>query len=338
MKKALFIILITILLVLILVYFYNQKETILNKKYINKKDNIYIEYPFFNDYNIDKYINNYLNKYINNYNNYLFIDYDYSSNNDNYILTFYIYNENNRIEKNNTNTFKIDLLNSTITTSKEINNYKEYDIYYQKIIDKNNKLIALTFDDGPNHNTNRVLDILKKYNIKATFFLIGRNIKGNENIIKKMNELNMEIGNHTYSHKLLTTQKEKTIKEEIDKTDTIIYNIINKKPIFIRPSYGTYNNKIKKIINRPIITWSIDPEDWKYHNSKRIYNSVINKVNDGDIILLHDIYNATANSLELIIPKLLNDGYQFVTISELLYNKNIPIIKNKVYNKIKSSS
>ena len=113
------------------------------------------------------------------------------------------------------------------------------------------------------------------YNIKATFFILGRNIKGNEEIIKKMNKLNMEIGNHMYSHKLLTKLKNEEIINEIKKTDKLIFSITNKKPNLIRPSYGIYNKQIKKIINKPIITWNIDPEDWKYHSSPKIYKKVI---------------------------------------------------------------
>ena len=337
MKKNLFIILITTLLILILLYLYDKKEFVLNKKYNNTINNIHIEYPYFNNKIIDNYINLYLNNYLNkNQNNYLFIDYDYKQKKENIDLTLYIYEKiSKNIIKEQEKIFKIDLINNTIKTNKEeTKNSKEFDIYYQKIIDKETPLIALTFDDGPNHNTTKILKILEKYNIKATFFILGNNIEGNEKIIKKMNDLNMEIGNHMYSHKLLTKLNNEEIQEELNKTDKLIYNIINKKPTLIRPSYGTINNRIKKILDRPIIIWNIDTLDWKYHNSKKIYKRVINKVKDGDIILMHDIYNATANSLNLIIPKLLNQGYQFVTVSELIYNKKSSIESRKIYSSV----
>ena len=332
MKKTLFIVLISTLTILILLYFYDKREDILNKKYDNIQDNIHIEYPFFNNQIIDTYINLYLNHYINENNqNLLFIDYDYQKEKDNVELTIYIYKEKNNIINKKEKKFKINLTNNEISTMKENNNKMNYDIYYQKIINNNKPMIALTFDDGPNHNTIKILDILEKYNIKATFFLLGTNIKGNEETIKKMSKLNMEIGNHMYSHKLPTKLKKEEILNEIKKVDNIIYNITKKNPTVIRPSYGLVNNKMKNIIDRPIIIWNIDTLDWKYHNSKRIYNRVINKVKDGDIILMHDIYSATTNSLNLIIPELLKKGYQFVTISELLYNKGIQIEKGKVY-------
>lgn len=137
-----------------------------------------------------------------------------------------------------------------------------------------------------------------------------------------MHNLGMEIGNHMYSHKIITKLSKKTIKEEISKTDNLIYDITGKYPTLIRPSYGIYNNKIKRIIDRPIILWNIDTLDWKYHNSNKIANKVFNNINKGNIILMHDIYSATANSLEIIIPKLLEEDFQFVTVSELLSYNN----------------
>ena len=137
-----------------------------------------------------------------------------------------------------------------------------------------------------------------------------------------MHDLGMEIGNHMYSHKIITKLPKKTIKEEISKTDNLIYEITKEYPTLIRPSYGIYNNKIKRIIDRPIILWNIDTLDWKYHNSNKIANKVFNNINKGNIILMHDIYSATANSLEIIIPKLLEEDFQFVTVSELLSYNN----------------
>jgi len=98
-------------------------------------------------------------------------------------------------------------------------------------------------------------------------------------------------------------------------------------------SYGTYNKRIKSLLDRPLITWNIDTLDWKNHNSKNIANRVIKNASDGSIVLMHDIYRATANSLEIIIPKLLEDGYQLVTISELLYYKGIIPEPSQVYSK-----
>ena len=156
-------------------------------------------------------------------------------------------------------------------------------------------------------------------------------MKGNKKILKREYDSGMEIGNHTFNHLLLTKYKENVIKDEIDNTSSVIFEVTGRYPKLLRPSYGAYNNTIKKIGDMPIIIWDIDTLDWKYHNSKRIASRVINKVKDGDIILMHDIYSATANSLNIIIPELQNRGYTFVTVPELFYYKEITLEKEKVY-------
>ena len=333
MKRDLFIILVSTLFILTLMYLYDKVEVVLNREYQNTTDHVHIEYPYFHNQIIDNYINIYLNNYIEkNGNNSLFIDYDYTEKKQNIELTIYIYEKNEGIIKEKQKTFSVNLTKGTIQSMEYVKENKVYDIYYQKIIDKNKPMIALTFDDGPNHNTAKILTTLEKYHIKATFFILGCNIEGNEKVIKKMSDLNMEIGNHMYSHKLLTRLTSDEITKEIKKVDNLIFEITGKNPTLIRPSYGSYNNRIKKIMDRPIIIWNIDTLDWKYHNSKKIYKRVMKSISDGDIILMHDIYNATANSLELIIPELLKEDYQFVTVSELLYYKEKSLEKGKVYS------
>lgn len=336
MKKNIFLILVATLFILVLFYFYDKREIILNKEYYDYDNNISINYPYFNNIVIDNYLNDYLDSYIEQGNDLidlLFIDYDYEELDERIDLIFYIYQEKGSVVKKETRKIKLDLINSqVIENSKIIDASIEYDIYNQNIVDNNKPMIALTFDDGPNHNTNRVLDILEKYNVKATFFILGTNIKGNENIIKRMNDLGMEIGNHMYSHKLLTKLEDEKILSEVKEVDNLIFNIINRYPTLIRPSYGTINSRIKKIMDRPIIIWNIDTLDWKYHNSKNIASRVLKKASNGDIILMHDIYRATANSLEIIIPKLLSDGYKLVTVSELLYYNDINMEPGNVYS------
>jgi len=305
MKK----IVIGLLIILSFGIFISSKKYIYNKKYIDYDNNIFIEIPYFNNGNIDNYLNNYVNKFTGGC-DYLFVDYDFIDNNN---LTLYIYKENDNIVKAVNKTFLVG-------SNKNDNNIT-YDFLNEKII-KNNKLIALTFDDGPNYNTIKVLNILEKYDIKATFFVLGTNINGNEKAIKRMKKLGMEIGNHMYSHSIATRLSDKKIKEEIKKTDKLVYDIIGEYPSLVRPSYGIYNKKSQSIIDRPIVLWNIDTLDWKYHDSKKIANKVFNNMNRGNIVLMHDIYSATANSLEIIIPKLLEDGFEFVTVSELLYYNN----------------
>lgn len=337
MKKYIFIVLSTIILVAVLLYFYDAREEVLNREYIDDKNNIHIEYPYFNDRVIDSYINNYLELNISDSTDYeLFMDYDYTLVNDIVDLYIYTYKEKGNTIKKQVKNMEIDLSSSSVVLDKNIKdvlyNY-DYDLYSNKLIDRNKPMVALTFDDGPNANTSRVLDILEKYNVKATFFVLGTNIKGYEDIILRMKELGMEIGNHMYSHKLMTRLTEEEITLEIKKVDDLVFNIINRYPTLIRPSYGTSNKRMLKIIDRPVIIWDIDTLDWKYHNSTRISNKILDKVSDGDIVLMHDIYSATANSLEITIPKLLDKGYQLVTVSELFYLKEKELKAGKIYGR-----
>ena len=183
----------------------------------------------------------------------------------------------------------------------------------------NKKYIALTFDDGPHYKyTSLLLDGLKERNVKATFFVLGCNVEKNYSLLKRMADEGHLIGNHTYSHKNLYRLKETKIKEEIDKTNQIIEAITGKMPKYFRPSYGNYNGKILKVANMEAILWNVDSLDWKIKNSKRITYRVINKVNDGSIILMHDIYKSSVNAALLIIDKLQQEGYKFVTVEELL--------------------
>ena len=301
-----------------------DKDVLVNKEIIN--DNIEINYPYFNDNKIDNFINEYLDRYKDKNG---IIDYDYDNNDNKYYVVFYKYFFDSNIYSYDLDSFMIDLDRSTISmVYTEVFNY---DIITNKKINNSDKLIALTFDDGPNYNTGKVLDVLAKYNVKATFFVLGSKAKDNKKILKREYDSGMEIGNHTFNHLLLTKYKENVIKDEIDKTSSVIFEVTGRYPKLLRPSYGVYNNIVKKIGNMPIIIWDIDTLDWKYHNSKRIASRVINKVKDGDIILMHDIYSATANSLNIIIPELQNRGYTFVTIPELFYYKEITLEKGMVY-------
>lgn len=301
-----------------------DKDVLVNKEIIN--DNIEINYPYFNDNKIDNFINEYLDRYKDKNG---IIDYDYDNNDNKYYVVFYKYFFDSNIYSYDLDSFMIDLDSSTISmVYTEVFNY---DIITNKKINNSDKLIALTFDDGPNYNTGKVLDVLAKYNVKATFFVLGSKAKDNKKILKRAYDSGMEIGNHTFNHLLLTKYKENVIKDEIDKTSSVIFEVTGRYPKLLRPSYGVYNNIVKKIGNMPIIIWDIDTLDWKYHNSKRIASRVINKVKDGDIILMHDIYSATANSLNIIIPELQNRGYTFVTIPELFYYKEITLEKGMVY-------
>ena len=325
MKYRYFMLPFIIIFFMILVIDYNSE--IVNKVLIDS--NRTINYPFFDNDNIDLFIENYLNRTSNNYSDDIFIDYDGYLKENKYYLSFYKYIVGSGKISNDIDSFIIDMDNDKVELGIASTYMNDYIIYDNDVI--GNKYIALTFDDGPNYNTNKVLDILEENNVPATFFVLGNRIKGNENILKRMVSSKMEIGNHTFNHLLLTKYKEDKVKSEINNTSNFIFEVTGKYPTLFRPSYGSCNKMIRGVVDTPIIIWDIDTLDWKYHNSRRISSRVINKVKDGDIVLMHDIYSATANALEIIIPSLKSKGYTFVTVSDLFYYKNIPLEKGKVY-------
>ena len=309
-----------------MVFIVDSDNDVINKEVVSL--NYDISYPFFSNNDIDNYISGYLN-----YDSYIdgnvIIDYDIYDNDNLYYLTFYKYFWNDNMVSDGSDSFVIDTSNNSVSRINKTN--YEYDVVINRKIDKSKKMIALTFDDGPNYNTSKVIDVLNKYDIKATFFVLGSRAINNKDILKKMVDSGMEIGNHTYNHLLLTKYDENKIRSEIEDTSEVIYSATKKRPKLLRPSYGSVNNKIKKVANMPIIIWDIDTLDWKYHNSKRITSRVVNKVRDGDIILMHDIYSASLNALSNIIPILQDNGYEFVTIDELFYYKGISLENGKVY-------
>lgn len=215
-----------------------------------------------------------------------------------------------------------------------INSYK-YD--YEDIIIKkgnqNEKVVALTFDDGPDEVfTPQVLDILKKYDVKATFFLIGEKVSYNKNIVKREKEEGHEIGNHTYTHINAAKESKTKIQSEITKTQEAIKNITGEYPTIFRPPYRAMSRDLCQIVksqNMNIILWSnIDVRDWSNPGVKSIVSTIDQKIENGNIIILHD-YNTVRNNksqtieaLEIIIPKLKQKGYKFVTISELMNHLN----------------
>ncbi|MGN1032555.1 MAG: polysaccharide deacetylase family protein [Intestinibacter sp.] len=207
----------------------------------------------------------------------------------------------------------------------------KYD-YEDIIIKKGNddeKVIALTFDDGPDEVfTPQVLDILKKYDVKATFFLIGEKVPYNKKIVKREKEEGHEIGNHTFTHINASKKTYEEIEEEITKTQQAIKDVTGEYPTLFRPPYRALSRDLCKIVkekNMNIVLWSnIDVRDWSNPGVNNMVNTIESKVENGNIIILHD-YNTVRNNksqtiqaLEIVIPKLKEQGYKFVTISELM--------------------
>ena len=222
------------------------------------------------------------------------------------------------------------------SNQKEINNHTiEYEPTLNKTTDNYSKVVALTFDDGPSSYTDEILDVLEKYNVTATFFVVGTNLNTKyNNTMARLIKLGNEVGIHGYSHKEFTKIKQSKVVEEIEYTNKLLkgFNIEAK---YIRPPYGSINNKLKKIIEYPIILWNVDTLDWKYKDALKIYNNSIDDIHDGSIILMHDHYLSSVKALDLIIPKLQEDGYKIVNKTELFSIKNINLENGKTYRSAK---
>lgn len=186
-----------------------------------------------------------------------------------------------------------------------------------KEIDPNKKVVAITFDDGPSKYTKEINDLLKQYNSNATFFVLGNKVKIYSNTINESIKQGNEIGNHSYNHKWLSNLTIEELKYQINETNNLIKEISGYEATLLRPTYGSINKKIRQNTDMNIVMWTVDSNDWKIKNSQTIANKVLNKVKDEDIILFHDTYERTYKALQIIIPKLIEEDYQLVTISEL---------------------
>lgn len=207
-----------------------------------------------------------------------------------------------------------------VTGKKTISHYlcyfSEKGVLLRKI-DKNKKMVALTYDDGPSIYTPRILKTLKENNSVATFFVVGNRVPMYSDTVKKAYGMGCEIGNHTYEHKILTRADAAGIRNQVSRTNVAVKKIMGTAPIVMRPPGGAVNNMVKSQTGMPMILWSIDTLDWRTRNAASTKTAVLDHVKDGDIVLMHDLYEATANASTTIIPTLVERGYQLVTVSEL---------------------
>ena len=213
-----------------------------------------------------------------------------------------------------------------------VHNQEEHMLY---IGDKTKPAIALTFDDGPSWEpTTRILDVLQTYGVRATFFTMGYKAKTFSEQLVREQELRCEVANHSYSHPKLTTISAANVKKQITRTRKLVKQATGENTHLVRPPYGAYNDMVLEQIGAPAILWSIDTRDWKTRNADKTVASVLEDVQDGDIILMHDVYEPTAEAVERLVPELIDRGYQLVTVPELAILKGQKLKKGKVYNRI----
>ena len=189
------------------------------------------------------------------------------------------------------------------------------------------KYIALTFDDGPvSSNTTRLLDMLKRRNVKATFYVLGNRIQNNQSLVRRMVAEGHEIGNHTWTHGKLTAMSDTKVRWELDKTRDAIVAATGVKPRTMRPPYGALSTRQRGMIFReygyPTILWDVDPEDWKKPGVSVVRNRILSGTKNGSIILLHDLHSSSVDAVPSTVDALLRRGYKFVTVSQLIALKN----------------
>ena len=219
-----------------------------------------------------------------------------------------------------------------VLAAKEKENLRKKDIIEKKIqeerkknlkdLDPNKKYVAITFDDGPSSDiTPRILDYLDQYNAVATFYMLGKQAKANPEIAKNVADRGHEIASHSVTHVDLSAVSANRVKKEYEDAISMIKQATGVSPNTFRPPYGAINQNVltsAKEFNQPIILWSVDSLDWKHRSKDGIYSRVMNNMHSGAIVLLHDIHPTTADSLPSILSTLTNQGYEFVTVTELL--------------------
>lgn len=185
--------------------------------------------------------------------------------------------------------------------------------------------IALTFDDGPHPTlTPKILDILDRYGVKATFFEVGENVRNYPEAAREVLKRGHEVGNHTDTHPHLSNLGDDALIREITRCEDALEELCEYRPHLLRPPEGTVNacvRRISEIGDYRLVLWSIDTKDWRDKNAASAAENVLSNVKGGDIILMHDYIGTgsqTPEALELILPELLNRGYEFVTVSDLL--------------------
>lgn len=189
-----------------------------------------------------------------------------------------------------------------------------------RTIDPSAPMVALTFDDGPHPVcTGQILDILEENLSVATFFEVGRNIYNCPEVLVRMDEMGCELGSHSYAHADLSLKSQASLLSDLDKADKAFISATGKAPTLVRPPYGAVNKTVKNTTGRSMILWTVDTNDWRYRDAETIINYVKSLPSlDGEIVLMHSLYESTVEAVRVLVPWLIEQGYQLVTVSELI--------------------
>ncbi len=185
------------------------------------------------------------------------------------------------------------------------------------------KYVAMTFDDGPHPTlTPELLDILKARGIRATFYVIGRNVSRYRDIVKRMVDEGHEIGNHTWGHPVLSQLGAASVLRELDRTAEAVFRAVQRLPVTMRPPYGALTADQRRMVHdereMPTILWSVDTEDWRRPGSAVVADRIVAQSRPGAIVLTHDIHSPTIQAMPSALDRLIEDGYRFATVSMIL--------------------
>lgn len=195
-------------------------------------------------------------------------------------------------------------------------------------------LVALTFDDGPrNTTTGPLLDGLALREVPATFFLVGNRIAGSEELLQRMVSEGHQVGIHTYEHVMMTDLTRADFDSQVGQTRALLVQLLGEGEYWLRPPYGIVDASVTQWCDCPLILWSVDPEDWKDKDEDRIVAAVLETVKDGDIILMHDIYPSSVSAALRIVDGLQEQGYCFVTVEQLLEQRQVAVEAGKQYRR-----
>lgn len=199
-------------------------------------------------------------------------------------------------------------------------------------------LIALTFDDGPSIYTSQILDILETYDVRATFLMIGIQVEKNGSILPRMAALGHTLGNHSYDHAEMLDLPLDMVQWEFEATDQLIESFCGERSSVVRFPYGDYTREQTAVVGKPQIYWDVDSLDWDTQDSSAVQSQIWSQLEGGSIVLLHDIYPSTVSALAELVPALLANGYEPVTIEELAASRGYTLEDGVTYFSFKDKN
>lgn len=244
--------------------------------------------------------------------------------------------KNKTVGKTSKSTKKTTEKSTTDKSTKDDKNSSAKDDIIMTVVDPDKPMVAFTFDDGPySPVTDRIVAAFEKAGGNCTFFNVGERweaaytdyIASGKNAVAKGNE----IATHSYNHPDLTTLSEDAIKNQVKKSSKLMEQNTGKEIKLLRPPGGAINEKVSNSVGKPMILWSVDSQDWRTRDTDAICSTVLDQIQDGSVILMHDLYETTAKAVERLLPKLKKQGYQFVTVSDLFEYRDVTLEAGGTY-------